>query len=97
MSATAIHAWLNSHGAFHVGVALLREQWPVYPALDFLLSLGETSVSRARLSAALQNIHTASVRRTLATPDRPGVHLVTKAELHASQQALGQVPPLPRI
>ena len=60
--------------------------------LDFLLTLGETSVSRARLSAALQDIHTASVRRTLATPDRPGVPLGTKAELHASQQALGQVP-----
>src|SRR5690606_33554385 len=39
-------------------------------ALLFLLSLGETSVSRSALTEALQEIHDAALRRTLAQPDR---------------------------
>jgi hypothetical protein len=43
-------------------VAFLRKQGIVDPALDFLLELGETSVSRARLVAALHDIHNNAVR-----------------------------------
>jgi hypothetical protein len=92
MSATAIHAWLATNGAFHIGVALLREQGGVDPVLAFLLDLGETSVSRARLTAALRAVHEAALRNTLASPDLSGKPLVTRADRHASDQGLAKVP-----
>lgn len=70
MSATAIHLWLNGPRSFHEGVALLRNLGEPDEELLFLLSLGETSVSRDALVNELKKLNRRSVRHTSAVRER---------------------------
>jgi hypothetical protein len=67
---TAINAWLKSNGPYSDGLQLLKEFGDLDGATLFYLDLGETSVSRADLTTALQELHDAVVRRTIARPER---------------------------
>jgi hypothetical protein len=92
MGANAIHQWLRSNGDFEQGVALLHEHGHPDGALTFLLELGETSYSRQELTAALNTLHQAALRRTVAKPDRAARNLVTKADIEAARHELVRDP-----
>jgi hypothetical protein len=57
MAIASIHTWLQSRGPFAAGVELLKLHGRPSAADLFIYSLGETSVSRERLTLALRAIH----------------------------------------
>lgn len=92
--ATAVHTWLRGNGAFDAGVALLKQHCEDEDdALLFLLSLGETTVSRRALRTALEEVRDAAVERThevQATSRTPSV--VTKADIRRERKELARDP-----
>jgi hypothetical protein len=60
----SITTWLRARGPFSEGVELLKLHGRPSPADLFIYGLGETSVSRERLTHALSHIHEVTVEAT---------------------------------
>lgn len=95
MLATAINAWLKGPGTYLAGLQLLEQVAAQHPeAIDdtdlWFLRLGETSLSREQLHAALLKQHAAIVRAAQVIPERPMPQPVLKAQVSAHQQQQGR-------
>lgn len=81
MSIAAIHLWLQSRGDFAAGVELLKLHGRPSAADLFIYGLGETSVSRQRLTTALRSIYEEGLDTTQArTASMATAHAVAPSE-----------------
>lgn len=86
MAIASIHTWLQHRGRFVDGVELLKLHGRPSAADLFIYGLGETSVSRQRLTDALRAIHNATVDATAVHTHSIPATLVVTAEERAERR-----------
>lgn len=91
MAISDIQAWLKVQEPYQVGLALLQEHGSPDEATLFILELGETSVSRARLVQQLREVLGGAVQQEQQRPVVVREH-VTKAQVAAERATMARGP-----